>query len=105
MENIYCDKCKNDFEIKVETERVKDDVKRIFFICPYCKAKYISFYLNSRIEGKQEKIRKIVDKIKKNKNSFDIDKGKKLLKQYEELKKEIGSDMKILREKIEKVGK
>ncbi len=94
-----CDKCKKEFEIKAQTEKVKGDIRRVYFICPHCGKKYISYYLNSKIEQKQEKINKLL--VKLNKYFRGTEKGNKYLEEYEALKKEIKSDMQELKERFE----
>lgn len=97
---VVCDECKKEFEINQQVERVKGDIRRVYFICPHCKFKYISYYLNSKIEQKQEKIRKIANKLSKYVKGTPN--GDKYWKLYEGLKKEIKKDMDILKERFER---
>lgn len=55
---VNCNKCKNDFEIKVRTRYVIDDIEEVFFNCPHCHERYTSYYLNDNIKDMQKKIRK-----------------------------------------------
>lgn len=96
---VVCDECKEEFEVKQEIEKVKGDIRRVCFICPNCGKKYIAYYLNSKIEQKQEKINKLI--VKLNTYFRGTEKGEKYLKEYEALKKEIKSDMQRLRKRFE----
>lgn len=60
--NVNCDNCTEDFEIKIQEERVKDDVKRMFFTCPHCNEKFVYFYTNTRIETIKKKLNKVKEK-------------------------------------------
>ncbi|MCR6515306.1 hypothetical protein M4I33_10545 [Clostridium sp. LY3-2] len=93
-----CDKCNFEFEPKQEIEKVKGDIRRVYFICPNCGKKYIAYYLSSKIEQKQDKIRKLI--VKLNTYFKGTDKGKVYLKEYESLNKEIKEDMQNLRKRF-----
>ena len=96
-----CDGCKKEFEIKQEIEKVKGDIRRVYFVCPNCHKKYTAYYLSNKIEQKQEKIKKLV--IKLNKYFKGTDKGEKYLAEYEVLNKEIKIDMQNLKERFKEV--
>lgn len=95
---IICDECKKEFEIKQQIEKVKGDIRRVYFICPHCNKKYISYYVNSKIEQKQEKVRKIAKKLSKYVKGTPN--GDKYWKLYEDLKKAIKKDMDLLKERF-----
>lgn len=97
--NVNCDYCKKDFEAKQEVENVKGDIRRIYFICPHCNKKYIAYYLSNKTEQKQEKLNKLVAKL--NIYFKGTEKGDKYLVEYENLNKEIKTDMQNLRMKYE----
>lgn len=56
---IKCEKCNKEFELKQEIEKVKGDIRRVYFICPNCGKKYTAYYLSSRIEKMQERTNKL----------------------------------------------
>jgi DNA-directed RNA polymerase subunit RPC12/RpoP len=93
---IKCDDCHKEFEMKQESERVEKDIRRIYFVCPHCSKKYIAYYLNSKIEQKQDKIRKISSKL--NSCISKLAKADNLKNEFETLKKEIKYDMQKLKE-------
>lgn len=73
-----CDKCNFEFEPKQEIEKVKGDIRRVYFICPNCGKKYIAYYLSSRIEKMQERTTKLFNRWRetvgtnqKNKERYD----------------------------------
>ncbi|MBY0755034.1 hypothetical protein K5V21_06140 [Clostridium sardiniense] len=57
---VNCDKCNKEFEIDLLIEKVEGDVRRAYFNCPNCNTKYISYYLNNRIEQRQLKMQKLM---------------------------------------------
>lgn len=95
---VKCDKCGMEFEIETKIEKVKGDIRKAYFVCPKCSKKYIAYYLSSKIEQKQEKIKKLV--LKLNKYFKGTEKGEKYLAEYEALKKEIKVDMQELKERF-----
>lgn len=97
---VNCNKCKKDFEMNVLTETVKGDIERVYFICPYCNEKYISFYLNSKIKKKQCEIRKITEQLKM---VNSIGTKLKLQKRFKQLNNEIGTHMKELKERFKEL--
>jgi len=97
---IFCDECKKEFIMNIETEELGDSVERIYFRCTHCNKEYTSYYTDTLIRIKQNKIKNIQDKYNKVRGK-DIKQANKFIKQYEKLKKEIGKDMDNLRKKIE----
>lgn len=88
---VSCDSCKEDFEVKQQVEKVKGDIRRVFFKCPSCGHKYIAYYLSNRIENMQKKTNKLLNIWKstagtneKNKERYD-----KYLKSKAETKEEM----------------
>lgn len=92
---VSCDICKEEFEIKQQIEKVKNDVRRVYFIYPKCGYKYIAYYLNSKIEKLQEKSRKLYIKM------TDINLTKKKYNEYFKKRKDVieqtGKEMKRLK--------
>ncbi|WP_156876153.1 hypothetical protein [Clostridium kluyveri] len=80
---IDCNSCGKSFKIqKLKTKWIDDNVQRIYFICPYCKNEYTSFYKDKRIR----------------KNLKEIE---ELQKKYDEIVKENKEIMQELREKYD----
>lgn len=64
MHETRCNKCKHKFRIsKLITEKVKDDIECVYFVCPKCNEKYISFYTNEYMKARQEKIKQLKAEI------------------------------------------
>lgn len=93
---VNCDICKKDFEVEQQIERVKDDIRRVYFICPHCNKKYIAYYLTNKIENKQAKANKLIKKMKK--YYLQTEEHTKYFNQYQELTKEIKNEMQRLKE-------
>lgn len=98
---VLCDACKEEFEVKQQVEKVKGDIRRVFFKCPSCGHKYIAYYLSNRIENMQKRTNKLLERWKqtpgtneKNKERYD-----KWLKSKEETK----AEMQRLKEKYKEV--
>lgn len=53
---VYCNECKHEFEIKVRTKHIKDDIEEVFFNCPNCHERYTSYYTNDKIKGLQKQV-------------------------------------------------
>lgn len=80
---VNCDKCNKKFTIKkFKTKWIDDNVQRVYFVCPYCKKEYTSFYKDKRIR----------------KNLKEIE---ELQKRYDDIVKENKEIMQELREKYE----
>jgi ribosomal protein L31 len=80
---VNCDRCGKQFEIKkLKTKWIDENVQRTYFVCPYCKQDYTSFYADKRVR----------------KNIKEIE---KLQKKYDEIVKENKEVMQELREKYE----
>jgi len=92
---VNCEDCKNDFELKLQTEQVDDNCERVFFDCPYCTRRYITQYTNDKIREKQARIREMREEYN-NARGIDTDKAVKIFEKYEKLKKEIKTDMENL---------
>ncbi|WP_141432424.1 hypothetical protein [Bacillus sp. 03113] len=52
-----CDGCKLEFEIKMQTEIIENNVEKNYFICPHCNKEYISFCINQSIRKKQSDLK------------------------------------------------
>ncbi|WP_338627620.1 hypothetical protein QJR52_06980 [Clostridium baratii] len=94
---VKCDYCRREFNINVKIEKIKGDVRRLFFKCPFCGEEYTAYFTNRKIEQKQEKIKKLTSKL--NKAMEGSEKRKKYLAEYEKLQAEIKKDMEDLKSK------
>jgi transcription elongation factor Elf1 len=57
---LHCDNCHKQFKIrKLKTKWIDDNVQRTYFICPYCKQEYTSFYTDKRVRKNIKKIEKL----------------------------------------------
>lgn len=92
MNIVNCDKCKNDFEIKTETEQL-EGAERVYFTCPHCGAQYTAYYLNDDIKDKQDEMRKLQETYNAAYKKRDRIQAEKLFKQMQKLQKEIKADM------------
>lgn len=80
---VNCNKCNKKFTIKkLKTKWINENVQRVYFVCPYCKKEYTSFYKDKRIR----------------KNLKEIE---ELQKRYDEIIKENKEIMQELREKYD----
>lgn len=59
---IICDECKKTFKankIKLKTENITDEIKRIYYYCPKCKYKYVVGFKDKEIEENIERIKEL----------------------------------------------
>lgn len=94
---VVCDKCSKKFEIKVKTRKLPLGVEEVYFTCPHCKEKYVSYYTDPEIREKQKKINKIHEDYRRAKTGEDII---KMLRTINAMKAEIKSDMEALKKKM-----
>lgn len=92
-----CNRCQEDFDIKLEERLVKNNIYKVSFSCNHCNKEYISYYTNIVVRNKQKKINKIAEKIKEANENADSKKYMKLLKEYKKCKKEIDEEMEKLK--------
>ncbi len=96
MSKVVCDNCNKEFKIKLKTQKVKDDVERVYFTCPKCKTEYECYYTNDKVKSLQRRLRGL-------NNEYDKDRGKNYRNNYETLrqmtiaKNKIGKEMDILK--------
>ena len=100
MNAVFCDKCKKEFVISVKTEKLEDNIERVYFTCPHCDKQYTSYYTNVLIKKKQAEMRDIQEKIRVFRGT-NPNKAMNFYKQYEKLKKELAKDMEKLRKRVE----
>lgn len=57
---VNCDRCGKQFGIKkLKTKWIDENVQRTYFVCPYCKQEYTSFYADKRVRKNIKKIEKL----------------------------------------------
>ncbi|MBV4432407.1 hypothetical protein GTH52_07115 [Clostridium tyrobutyricum] len=57
---LNCDTCGKQFKIKkLKTKWIDENVQRTYFVCPYCKQEYTSFYTDKRVRKNIKKIEKL----------------------------------------------
>ncbi|EOU2128062.1 TPA: hypothetical protein ACF2DS_000754 [Clostridium perfringens] len=83
---VKCDKCHIEFEICTQTEKIKNDIEMIYFVCPSCGEKYKCFITNSKIRNKQDQVRKLRGELEK---TNSIGQRVKLEKKITHLRQEI----------------
>jgi hypothetical protein len=99
MNNIKCDSCETEFELpELQTRVVERDVQLAFFHCPHCSKEYKSFFTNSKIRTRQDKIKKTYADIRTNTNHK---KHKILIERIDELVLLNKNEMQALREKYD----
>jgi hypothetical protein len=99
MNNIKCDSCEAEFELpELQTRVIERDVHLAFFHCPQCEQQYKSFFTNSKIRTRQEKIKKTYADIRANTNHK---KHKKLIEKLDKLVLLNKQEMQTLREKYD----
>lgn len=100
MKKVVCNKCNKEFNINIKKKKIKDDIYRVYFTCPKCKAEHTSYYADDAIKAKQNQIRAMQEEYLKLRGR-NFKKAFKLQKEMKKLKEEIGKDMDNLRKKVE----
>ena len=96
MNKVYCDKCNKKFKIKIKTQKIKDDIERVYFACPKCKTEHECYYSNNKIKSLQKQLQAL-------QKEYNKDRGKKYRNNYEMLrqmtmvKNELGKEMDLLK--------
>lgn len=54
----FCDKCKNEFEINIQTKKIDDNVVKQYIKCPFCEEEYTVIYLNEAVKRYRENFKK-----------------------------------------------
>jgi hypothetical protein len=99
MNNIKCDSCEAEFELpELQTKVIERDIQLTFFQCPHCNVEYKSYFTNSKIRTRQEKITITYADIRKNTNHK---KHKILIERIDKLVLLNKKEMQALREKYE----
>jgi len=79
---ITCDKCNNEFESRISSRKINNEVSVFFIRCPHCKAEYPSYYENDQFRQHTAKIRKLRTDYNKEKN---VSKRVKIWEEIEQL--------------------
>lgn len=97
MNKVTCDKCNKKFEIKAKTRKLPLGIEEVYFICPHCKEKYVSYYTDESIREKQNEINKVWEEYRQLRDPAAIaDMAIKIT----ELKDEIKADMEELKKEM-----
>ena len=96
MRKVYCDKCKKEFKIKIRTQKIRDDIERVYFTCPKCKKEYTAYYTNDKIKDLQEQIRNLRGAYNKLRGR-NFKNGYKKLQEITKLQNKIEKEMDILK--------
>lgn len=94
---VVCDKCSNEFELKLKTKKHINNIEEIYFKCPNCGEKFVSYFADKSIRLKQKKINKLWEEYKKAKNQEEV---VKVAEKIAVFKAEIKADMEELRRKM-----
>lgn len=94
--NVNCNKYKKDFEMKVEIEKIKNDIERTFFTCSNCNEQYTPVLTNERIRNEQALMRRY---IKEFESTDSIGRRLFLAKKIDHLRERIDKDIAWLKEK------
>lgn len=97
---MKCDKCKKDFIIDIKTEMLKDNIERVYFCCPHCKAEHTAYYTDILIKKKQQQMKELQRKYSEAAKAKDIKRSEKIFKQIRKLQKEIKKAMENLRKRV-----
>lgn len=96
MSKAVCDNCNKEFKIKIRTQKIKDDIERVYFACPKCKTSYECYYTNDKIKALQRQIKAL-------QNKYNGLRGRKLgesyivLQEITKIKSKIGKEMDLLK--------
>ena len=69
---IICTACKKEFELKPSTKKYTGGIDEISFKCPYCKKKYIAYFIDKNIRIKQKNINKLWEKYRQASNQKEV---------------------------------
>lgn len=61
MERVVCDDCKNEIDMDVKTKEHRDSIEEVYFDCPICNHRYVSYFTNQRIRKLQYRMQKETD--------------------------------------------
>lgn len=94
---VVCDKCNKKFEIKLKTRNLPLGIEEVYFICPHCKEKYVSYYTDESIREKQKKINGMYEEYRKAKTQKETI---KMVEKIDSMKAEIKADMVELKKRM-----
>lgn len=96
MKKVFCDECNREFKIKIRTQKIRDDIERVYFTCPKCKKEYTAYYTNDKIKDLQEQIRNLRGAYNKLRGR-NFKNGYKKLQEITKLQNKIEKEMDILK--------
>lgn len=99
QQRVACDKCKKEFEVERQVEKINDDLDRIYFVCPHCQAEYTYYYIDSDIRAKQVRGATLQCNYIKAVKEKDMKQADKLFDMIYKLAEEIKYDMERLKQK------
>jgi hypothetical protein len=98
--NAKCDFCEQVFTLpELSVKVVERDIHLGFFCCPGCNHEYKSYYTNSKIRTRQEKINEFYKKMR---NTYSVESRWRYVKTIEGLVKINKAEMKVLRKRFDK---
>lgn len=96
MKKVFCDECNREFKIKIRTQKIRDDIERVYFTCPKCKKEYTAYYTNDKIKDLQEQIRNLRGAYNKLRGR-NFKNGYKKLQEITKLQNKIEKEMDMLK--------
>ncbi|MBS4188639.1 hypothetical protein KHA94_00195 [Bacillus sp. FJAT-49705] len=102
---VNCNECQKDFLIDLKEKKHPKGIIETYFVCTHCKNRFIAFVTNQNVRKKQHQMRKLQSSIPQIKHPSEYTEAflKKLEDHYSKinnLKAELESEMKILKEQI-----
>ena len=92
-----CDKCKNEFDLNIQTRKIDNNVVKQYIKCPFCEEEYTVMYLNEAVKtyiNNFKKAKTINDKEEyKNKIKKEVE---RLCTKYEKSNLWFWKDFKVL---------
>lgn len=94
---IVCDICKKEFALKPITKKHIDGINEVYFKCPHCSEKYISYFTNKNIRIKQKNINKMWEIYRNTKTQEEV---VEMVEKIDILKATIKAEMENLKKKM-----
>jgi transcription initiation factor IIE alpha subunit len=94
---IKCDKCDEEFELKVQVTKYHGGIEKSFLKCPCCGERYTVSFTDKGIRAKQYEINKLRDKL----SSAEVEDVDSITKQIDVIKNYMRKNILRLRAKFE----
>ena len=94
MDNLKCDNCDKEFELKVKIKDHPRLIKETYFKCPHCKERYSGYFTDEHIRSKQNQINLLWKQLR---NSRDDKETSDTVVKIDNMKAEIKADMAMLK--------